>query len=213
LIGCFAAALAAGVVVLTLSAASTTQSADAEPAYGMSESKAQVIAFAGGPPERCVYSGPGREICTWKLEGSLIEPGEIAADDQTGVNLVCELPFGPGVDGDSDCAAHGREAPPNLPHVSAAPEIAEAHPGVPVAELADALTLAAISHRIGDVPDACRTGHGRQTCSWRVSSVTAVREISGSVASIPSDAYQLRCQLPIDGSERAVGSCTVAPLR
>jgi hypothetical protein len=205
--------LAAGIIVLTVSAASTTQSADAEPDAGMSSSKAEVIAFAGGPPERCVYAGPDREICTWKLDGSLIQPGEIAARPQRGVNLVCELPLGAGVEGDSDCTAHAREVPSMLPPVSAAPEATEAFSGVPVAELADALTLGAISHRIGDAPDACLTGRDRQTCSWRVSSATAAREISGSVASIPSDVYQLRCQLPIDGSDRAVGSCTVAPLR
>jgi hypothetical protein len=213
LIGCFAAALAAGILVLTVSAATTTQSAVAEPQLGISESKAEVIAFAGGPPERCVYSGPDREICTWKLEGSLIQPGEVEADPESGVNLVCELPLGAWVEGDSDCAAHGREMPPHLPAVSAAPESVKAFPGVPVAELATALTLGAISHRIGDAPDACLTGPGRQTCSWRVSNATAAREISGSVASIPSGAYQLRCQLPIDGSERAAGSCMVSPLR
>lgn len=213
LIGCFAAALTAGIIVLTVSAATTTQSADSERDPGMSGSKAQVIAFAGGPPERCVYAGPDREICTWKLEGNLIQPGGIAAEGQSGVNLVCELPIGAGVEGDGSCAAHGREVPPDLPPVSAAPERAEALPGVPVAELADALTLGAISHRIGDAPDACLTGPGRQTCSWRVSNVTAAREIAGSVASIPSDAYRLRCELPIDGSQRAAGSCLVAPLR
>jgi hypothetical protein len=213
LIGCFAAALAAGILVLTVSAATTTQSADAEPDFGISGSKAEVIAFAGGPPERCMYSGPDREICTWKLEGTLIQPGEIAADPETGVNLVCELPLGAGAEGNSDCAAHGREMPPHLPPVSAAPDFVETFPAVPVAELANALTLGAISHRIGDAPDTCLTGQGRQTCSWRVSSVTAGREISGSVAAFRSDAYQLRCQLPIDGSERAAGSCTVSPLR
>jgi len=213
LIGCFAAALTAGIIVLTLSAATTTKSADGERDLGMSGSKAQVIAFAGGPPERCVYAGPDREICTWKLEGSLIRPGEIAGVERGGVNLVCELPIGAGVEGESNCAAHGRDASPDLPPVSAAPRLAEALPGVPVAELADALTLVEISHRIGDVPDACLTGPGWQTCSWRVSNAIAAREIAGSVASIPSDAYQLRCQLPIDGSDRAPGSCLVAPLR
>jgi hypothetical protein len=213
LIGCFAAALAAGIIVLTVSAASPPEPADVEPEVAISGSKAQVIAFAGGPPERCVYAGPDREICTWKLEGSLIQPGGSADEASNGVNLVCELPLGAGAEGESDCAAHAREVAPDLPSVSAAPEFAEAFPGIPVAELADALTLGAISHRVGDAPDACLTGPGRQTCSWRVSGVTAAREIGASVASISADAYQLRCELPIDGSDRGAGSCMVAPLR
>ena len=39
------------------------------------------------------------------------------------------------------------------------------------------------------------------------------RELAGSVASISSDAYQLRCDLPLDGSQRSLGSCSVSPLR
>jgi len=171
--------------------------------------KDQVVAFAGGPPERCVYALPDREICTWKLDGTLLAPG--ADPEKDGVNLVCELPIQAGSGFEGSCTPHARSAGADLPPVSAggtpngSPE-AQA-PGRVVSELDDAPTLPDLVRRLGDAPDVCRTGLQQQTCIWRVPEEAAARRFASA------GALELRCTLPLDGSPRAAGSCIAAPLR
>jgi hypothetical protein len=173
--------------------------------------KNQVIAFAGGPPERCVYSRPDRQLCTWKLDGTLITPGSDPAKD--GVNLVCELPIGANADFEGSCTPHARVSASDLPPVSAgetpnaAPE--SELPGIPVPELDDAPLLIDLSQRLGAAPDVCRTGFQQQTCIWKLPAESVARTFAGAPMAGP---LELRCTLPLEDSARAPGSCTTTPL-
>jgi hypothetical protein len=171
--------------------------------------KDRVIAFAGGPPERCVYARPDREICTWKLDGTLLAPGSTPATE--GVNLVCELPIRPGGEFAGTCTPHARNATAELPPVSAGDaskvDLERRGRGRPLHELDDAATLLDLSQRLGDAPEICRTGVQQQTCVWRVPEPIAARSFASA------GPLELRCTLPLDGSARAPGSCRAAPLR
>jgi hypothetical protein len=180
--------------------------------------KDQVIAFAGGPPERCVYARPDREVCTWKLEGTLLSPGAApaAAAAADGVNLICELPIKPDADFEGTCTPHARAAAADLPPVSAGHPsngrpVADA-PGrpVPVPELDDAASVLDLSQRLGDAPDVCRTGLQKQTCIWRIRAETAAR--SFALVRSSDGPVELRCTLPLDGRDRAPGSCSATPV-
>ena len=173
--------------------------------------KSQVIAFAGGPPERCVYSRPDRQLCTWKLDGTLITPGTDRATD--GVDLVCELPIGANEGFEGSCTPHARAATSDLPPVSAGDSPSAAPladlPSIPVPELDDAPLLIDLTERLGAVPDVCRTGLQEQTCIWRLTAETAARAFDSAML---ARSLELRCTLPLDGSARAPGSCTNTPL-
>lgn len=195
------------------STAFTVSGPNLEPAEQSSGalSKQRVIAFAGGPPERCVYAGPNRELCTWKLDDTPVAP---PADSATqGANLLCELPIQPEPGFEGSCSAHGRSVVADLPSVSAGdtPDAMPkpTPPGSPVIELDNARLLLDLSRRLGDAPDVCHTGLQQQTCIWRLSAETVARTFAAARAGRP---HELRCTLPLDGSDRAAGSCTVAPL-
>lgn len=170
-----------------------------------------VASAASGKPERCVFSAPGMQLCTWDYEGDPARLGlsEVALDPR----IVCELPIAGG-DDERVCAAHGGQA---LPAVSApgAPEAASAsgfgdmrHA---LGELADAQTLAALSHLIGDVPATCRTGLGIQTCSWSISDRLEGYPLIAALVEVEQNA-ELSCVLPLDGSPRAANSCEVTAM-
>lgn len=169
-----------------------------------------VIAFTGTQPERCVFAAPGRELCTWQLPGRMFRPNEVAP--AKGVNLVCELPLGPGADledASGACRAHPRTVPAgDLPAVSAA-----AGPmRDPGAELAEARTATSISHFLGDGPKRCRTRRDDQLCDWEVESTELGHAPLARLARAASGRIRLRCQLPLDGSPRRPSSCDVRAL-
>ena len=169
----------------------------------------QVSAFAGAHPERCVFSRPDLKLCTWKLEGNLITPGMETA--RHGVNLVCEVPIADDASVPGSCTTHARSASDDLPPVGAegpseAPEL-EDEP-IATTEIDDARILVELAQRLGAAPDVCRTGFQEQTCYWRLSPERVTRTFQAIVG----EPLVLRCTLPLDGSGRAPGSCSTAPL-
>src|SRR5262245_32417308 len=88
--------------------------------------KVEIAEFVGGDAERCVFSAPGLELCTWLVEEgddawpALADAGVAGGD----LNLLCELPLDGSPRADGSCHAHPRSAqaagPGSLPPVGAA---------------------------------------------------------------------------------------------
>lgn len=163
--------------------------------------RTHVSDFAGSEPERCAHAGPGREVCTWRIEGSLVEPGgHHAAGDS--VDLVCELPVHAAGDGVGSCFVRGRResAKPALPPVGAAADDVVLERG----RLDAARTLFELSRLVGTAPAECLTRYNAQLCRWpldRALRLSALAESEGEP--------ELRCWLPLDGRRRPVESCQV----
>jgi hypothetical protein len=175
-----------------------------------STTKSELSRYAGAEPERCVFSGPDLELCSWRIDRSapawaaLAEPLDVAAD----LNLLCELPMDGSPRAADSCAAYARVGA-GLPPVSAGEGAAEGAEAV----LREARTLRELAGLLGDAPDRCRTGPGFQTCAWMVGSDAPGYPLLAALASGLEDESPLRfeCKLPLDGSARSSDSCvTVA---
>ncbi|MDJ0849817.1 MAG: hypothetical protein QNK04_15715 [Myxococcota bacterium] len=172
-------------------------------------SLASVERLAGGKAERCLYAGPGRELCRWEIEGRLVDPSgpQPIQDPETGpIILVCELPSDGSQAQQGTCFVGSRPFVSTLPPVSAASDAAER-----VRLAAEALDAArdvtALSRLVGDAPDACRTRWGGQMCVWRLE---AGMPGSARLAALADGEGQkeLRCLLPL-ADPRPDGSCAV----
>jgi len=172
--------------------------------------------FVGGDAERCVFSAPGLELCTW-----LIEEGDDAwpALAETSVaggdlNLLCELPLDGSPRADGSCHAHARSAqaagPASLPPVGAAGSLENRREAEK--RLGEALTILEISRLIGDAPETCRTGQEVQTCEWSAAEGSAGYALLAALVDDAGSgpAVRLRCVVPLDGAARATDSCGAA---
>ena len=174
-----------------------------------SATKAELSSFAGREPERCVFSAPSLELCSWRLAESdrgwavLAEP----LGARSGVNLVCEIPIDGSPRAEGSCAGYAVAAA-QLPAVSASAGAPEARRQAAEQRLAAALTVRELSDLLGDAPDKCLTGMGVQTCAWSLSEEVAGYELVAALAT-ESGALELRCLVPLDGTPRASDSCTV----
>lgn len=183
-----------------------------------SATKQELSEFAERSPERCVYSAPELELCTWKVEKgargwSLLARPLLAGGD---LNLVCELPIDGSPRADDSCEAHARPAQEmatrgDLPSVSAGTRVAP-DPRKAQQRLVAARTLRELSNLVGDVPDRCRTGAGVQICEWSVSEGQPAHALIAAAVSVPEGAIALRCVLPLDGGVREAESCSAAPV-
>ncbi len=184
----------------------------------VSATRSDLVRFAGRPPDRCVYSSPDRELCRWRIEGRLIRPGH--ADLRGDVNLLCDVPIGARSEAEGACVVLALE-PGALPSLTEAdrdelPPVSAAQPAPPPSvspmqaawQLAEARTVRDLSHLVGDVPEDCLTGRGVQTCHWRIAAGEAGYGIFAAVAGA-GRSVELRCRLPIDGSDRPAESCLV----
>jgi hypothetical protein len=210
-----ALALMAGLVALAGGAA---------PAWNegreISAARAELVRFAGRQPDRCVYSAPHRELCRWRLEGRLIQPGQVDPGGLPGgVNLICDVPIDHRSQAAAECAAFARKAGafPSLPGAEGLPPVsarpappARVDPAEAARRIAGARSLRDLSHLVGDVPNDCLTGRGVQTCRWRIAEDAAGHGIFAAGAGAVG-ALELRCRLPIDGSGRPAESCRVTP--
>jgi hypothetical protein len=180
--------------------------------------RAEISEFAGGEAERCVFSAPDLELCSWRLgpEDPAWASQASAAGTDGEVNLVCELPIDGSPRAPGSCLPHARAAQAataaggDLPAVSA-PGSLEARRQA-AQRLAEAASLRDLAHALGDAPDRCRTGAGVQTCEWSLDEgaggyalVASLVESAGPVAAV-----RLSCVLPLDGSARGARSCTAA---
>ena len=194
----------------------------AEPAaLQASASRSDLVPFAGRQPDRCVYSAPNRELCRWKIEGRLIRPGHANLRSVLGsVNLLCDVPIGPRSEAEGACVILALEPGAVLSPTEAdrdeLPPVSAARPAPPPSvspmqaarRLAEARTVRDLSHLVGDVPEVCLTGRGVQTCHWRIAAGETGYGIFAAVAGA-GDRVELRCRLPIDGSDRPAESCLV----
>ena len=184
--------------------------------------EARVSTFAGREPDRCVHAAEGRKLCTWRLSGRLTGP-DLPEHVRPGVRLVCELPTASAEPVPGTCVAHladarppeGNSAAQRLPPVGGAPpdHALDAKSGA-MARLARGENVSELSHLVGDAPEQCRTGGGVQTCTWPISPSSAGYELFSAMASAEG-ALSLTCILPLDGSTRTPGSCSIAhvPIR
>lgn len=201
-----AAALVLGAALL-LGCAGSSPATQAD--FDASDTKDELIEFAGHEPERCVYSAPSLELCSWRLGESdrgwavLAEPLGTRSD----LNLVCEIPIDGSPRAEGSCIGYALAASP-LPAVSASIGAVEARRDAAEQRLAAARTVRELSDLLGDAPDKCLTGMGVQTCAWSVSEEAVGYGLVGALAS-SAGALELRCLVPLDGSPRAADSCTV----
>src|SRR5262245_14897709 len=131
--------------------------------------KSEISQLAGAEPVRCVFSAPGLELCSWRVDMGDPAWASLASGDGAGdLNLVCELPIDGKPRSPDSCGAHPRlehaAAEASLPPVGAAGALERRREAE--RELGGALTLRDLSHLVGDAPDRCKTGLGTQTCEW-----------------------------------------------
>jgi hypothetical protein len=87
--------------------------------------KAEISELAGDDPARCVFSAPGLELCSWRIEaGSPAWTSLASASGGGDLNLLCELPIDGSPRAEDSCRAHARTeqsaAAESLPPVGAA---------------------------------------------------------------------------------------------
>jgi hypothetical protein len=174
-----------------------------------SATKVELSEFAGREPERCVFSAPSLELCSWRLgetdRGWAVLAQPLGARND--LNLVCEIPIDGSPRAQGSCTGHALVAA-QLPAVSAGAGADEARREAAEQRLAAALTVRDLSDLLGDAPDKCLTGMGVQTCAWSVSEGAAGYAMVAALSTQPG-ALELRCLVPLDGSPRASDSCTV----
>ena len=175
-----------------------------------------LVQFAGGEPERCVFAGPDRQICRWEMEGRLLTGDSSQnsskdshrdsnnASSSNRVHLICETRIGeaaPGAD-DGACSVY----PVLAEEIRSADATGTTARRDTAQRLVEARTVTELSDLVGDIPDDCATGTGTQLCQWRLDESTIGRlqlqQLAETVAPV-----HLRCELPLDGEPRAVGSC------
>lgn len=187
------------VAVLTLLAVGVTSvRASDSPAAEEIDPLRRVVEFAGGEPERCVFSSPGLQLCSWGFEGKLI-----GSDDPNDVplvlNLICELSIEASAQAPV-CQVHAvGPASSSLPDVAAG---GSQHALTEILErIPDARTTTVISRVLGEIPAYCRSGAGVQRCGWLL-----------PVGSAADATAVLQCELPIDGTPTTQDSCGVTDL-
>jgi hypothetical protein len=210
------AAVPAGCAALAAAAslACSRSESPAMDALDARTTRAEISTFAGGEAERCVFSAPDLELCSWRLgpEDPAWASQASAVGTDGDVNLVCELP----IDGSPRVAGSCRPHASALQAAATAEELpAVSAPGSLEARreaeqrLAEALSVSALSHALGDAPDRCRTGAGVQTCEWDLADGATGHAL---VAALVDDArsgaaVRLSCVVPLDGSSREADSC------
>jgi len=171
--------------------------------------RAELVRFAGGQPDRCLYAGPGRELCRWEIAGTVVVPLGSAAI-QGPLKLVCELPTGAARDQRGSCFVRGEAAAfagAPLPPVSSAatPEQQARHAA---AVLGEARTIAELSLLVGDAPESCHTVYAGQMCRWSLPEGSGGRERLAALAG-DEGLFELRCLLPLEATGRPPESCAV----
>jgi hypothetical protein len=170
--------------------------------------RAELVRFAGGEPDRCVYAGPERELCRWQIDGTVLVPSG-STPVKGPVMLVCELPANLASSESGSCFVRGREAlgDSELPPVSA--------PGTRVQQarhaagiLAESRTIGELSLLVGDAPETCQTVYAAQVCRWALPQGSGAHQRLAALAEGQGD-LELRCLLPLEQAERLAQSCAV----
>lgn len=195
------------------------------------ERKGDVMRFAGGAPDRCSWSAPGEEVCTWRLSNRHRAWWAIAPTLPTDyqVNLVCAFPTDGSPRDPDACVGYPRKFMPfgSLPPVSTrggarkgagvSPTDRVAHEKSHRAEardrLAQAGTVWEMTSLVGNGPEHCGLVDERnQYCTWRLGRRSLGYEVFALLAD--TDGWvELDCTFPRDGSPRGPGSCQTREIR
>jgi hypothetical protein len=172
-----------------------------------SRTKAELISQLSMPPERCVHSRPGYEICGWILSAKSPSwrPLADAASTNYKLNVLCELPTAAGVQRQLDsCGVYPRIALPYEQARSVSERKLEA-----TQSLASALTLFELSQLVGSAPEECwKRSATHQRCTWLVSDQTPGHALIAAVIG-EERRVRLLCFVSYDGEARSPGSCRV----
>ena len=182
--------------------------------------------FTGVPAEVWVSSGPGTELCEWRLGKR--DPGwaalatAIGSDDR--INLLCDLPSDGAPRGRGACSVHPRRTnrakwvmPRGIDSKGARAsgeskrQARQRYRQIASAALAEAGTLVELSRLVGAAPDQCteRASQDR-VCLWRTTSHTwGHGTLVMSIGAPKRKKVRMECRLPSDGRRRASDSCRV----
>ena len=218
LVLCFSFAESAGA------AADRTDSQRMRAVPGDVTTRAEVDAFAGREPERCMESKPGFEVCEWWLMDR--DPGwqplAQAIETRARIALVCELPVDGGAREAFSCGAYPRASNRNRWEVKQRDrgrrrrateinrDIKHNHQRA-IVQLDSARTLASLSGLVGAIPDECTPkGDGQLSCLWRTARRTwGHGTLATSIQAPYRKKVRMRCTVPSDGSRRLENSCLV----
>jgi hypothetical protein len=210
----------------TFALGSTEAAAQGADVLAAQRTRAELELALGQPPERCIPSTAGRELCQWAL-GDRDPAWKALArsiDTRARVIVLCELPAGTSARAPGSCSVYPREsnhsewAFPNLhPTRRGDASVADRRAARErvsqraAAELAQARTLLELSGLVGAAPDQCvSAGPGMRSCLWRATSRTLGHGLLAATIEAPSrKKVRLECRLPDDGAARAADSCKV----
>jgi len=177
----------------------------------------EITRLVGSYPALCVESRPGMQLCEWRLGKNESGWGALAAavhtDDR--INLLCEVPLDGSPREPGSCWVFPRRSdrtlfqmPKSLGRKPAA--IAKYRPEAQ-RTLDSARTLVELSRVVGAAPVECRPLRDeRRLCLWKATSQTYGHGTLCMSAGISTTLkVRMQCELPADGSERALETCTV----
>lgn len=166
--------------------------------------KEELSRWIGRRAERCFFSRPGFEMCVWVVGSRL--PGWAALSASVGtdnrVHVLCEL-----------LVSRAPRNPDSCEVVALGRREIRVHPAHARAALARARTVTALSRLVGDAPRQCwRVSEPMRRCRWRASNRVPGYPMLSALAHTDRQ-VDLDCWIPIGGSDRAPGSCSVSRVR
>ena len=189
----------------------------------------EVIRFVDSTPDRCTWSRPNHEICSWRLGNREKAWWTLAPTVHTDyqVNVLCELAID-GSPSERACEVYPRKSgafPATAPVAAAGAPESSVPAGLPSAESAharsaesaqraldEARSVWEVSDLVGDAPDHCFAADGEsQVCVWNAGNQVRGYAILAAIADT-SERVRLSCSFPSDGSPRAWESCRVGVL-
>lgn len=184
---------------------------------------AQISAYTGEEPERCIEASKGMQLCTWIVTSGQASWGKFSSmlGSDASVTLLCQLPSRGGKRDKGSCSVHANASAKDpwdaamddwlekngvSGNLFKRGERAEARTKRAGEILAEARTALAISRLVGSAPTSC-TGIGTvRTCLWK-----ATRTVEGypllSDLLDSNKKIRLWCDVPEDRSPRAAQSC------
>ena len=182
--------------------------------------------FTGVSPAVCVASGPGTELCEWRMGSRDAGWASLAGaiGSKARINLLCDLPTDGAPRGRGACSAHPKRSnrsawvmPRGIDTKGARPsceskrQARQRYGRIANAALAEAVTLVELSRLVGAAPDQCTESASQlRVCLWRASSHTwGHGTLVMSIDAPKRKKIRMECRLPTDGSRRAPDSCGV----
>lgn len=196
--------------------------AEVEGVLGDARTAEHVSAVLGRAQEACVPLDAEHVLCEWvvgnRQAGWRAVADAIGTSDRVGV--LCVLPADGSEREEGSCTGHPRrsnraryrigERARSASQRTAQARRREEYAAETQAALDAATTLLSLSRLLGTIPRTCfESGAQTQVCTWGLSNHTLGHgTVATSIRADPSKKVRLRCELPLDDSPRAPGSCT-----